>query len=296
MAIHGMSAGMTAGPAATGLADAAPVAVGGVGGSGTRLVARMLDALGFRLGADRNEADDTLWFTLLFKQREVLALDDAAFEARLRLLVGGLTAAGPPDAAQRELLDQLCHERLQAPAAWLRQRAATLIEAMADGVAEAKHDRWGWKEPNTHVVLDRLTRALPRLRYIHVMRSGLDMAWSGNRNQLELWGPALLGRPVEDTPRDALAYWCAAHRRVLEIGAAMGRRFLLLDYDAFCQSPGQGVAQLLDFLGQPPAPQRVAQLAALVAAPASLGRHRAHDLGKLDPADVAYARQLESQG
>ena len=57
----------------------APIAVGGVGGSGTRLVARLLRDLGFFLGADLNESEDTLWFTHLFKRREVLDLSEGQF-------------------------------------------------------------------------------------------------------------------------------------------------------------------------------------------------------------------------
>jgi hypothetical protein len=47
------------------------VAVGGVGGSGTRLVAHVMLELGYYLGPDLNESLDTLWFTLLFKRPEI---------------------------------------------------------------------------------------------------------------------------------------------------------------------------------------------------------------------------------
>jgi hypothetical protein len=43
---------------------------------------------------------------------------------------------------------------------------------------DAPISMWGWKEPNTHVVLDRLWAELPRLKYVHVRRHGLDMAFS----------------------------------------------------------------------------------------------------------------------
>jgi hypothetical protein len=45
------------------------VVVGGVGGSGTRLVATCLQRLGVRIGPDLNESLDNLFFTLLFKVR-----------------------------------------------------------------------------------------------------------------------------------------------------------------------------------------------------------------------------------
>ncbi len=45
-----------------------PVVIGGVGGSGTRVVAAILSTLGFHLGNDLNESMDNLWTTLLFKR------------------------------------------------------------------------------------------------------------------------------------------------------------------------------------------------------------------------------------
>src|SRR3954462_15420057 len=49
----------------------APVAaIGGIGGSGTRVVAGIVNELGFEFAPDLSDALDTLWFTLVFKYRE----------------------------------------------------------------------------------------------------------------------------------------------------------------------------------------------------------------------------------
>jgi len=45
-----------------------PIVVGGVGGSGTRVVAEILSKFGFYLGNDLNGASDNLLYTLLFKR------------------------------------------------------------------------------------------------------------------------------------------------------------------------------------------------------------------------------------
>lgn len=45
-----------------------PVVVGGVGGSGTRVIAQILMKMGFFMGSDLNDANDNLWFALLFKR------------------------------------------------------------------------------------------------------------------------------------------------------------------------------------------------------------------------------------
>src|SRR5205085_158546 len=107
----------------------------------------------------------------------------------------------------------------------------------------------GWKEPNTHIFLDRLQSAFPEMKYIQVMRNGLDMAYSSNQNQLRLWGPFIFGtRDYEVNPRWSLKYWCLVHHRIQSIGKTMPGRFLLLNYDDFCSSPQKGLHDLLDFL------------------------------------------------
>ena len=77
---------------------------------------------------------------------------------------------------------------------------------------------WGWKEPNTHVFLEHLAEALPALRYVHVMRDGVEMAFSGNQAQLHNWH-ALYGveRPAHasEAPRASLRYWLRANERAL---------------------------------------------------------------------------------
>jgi hypothetical protein len=49
-----------------------PIAIGGMGGSGTRLVALIFEELDFYLGNELNKAKDNLFFNLLFKRKEIL--------------------------------------------------------------------------------------------------------------------------------------------------------------------------------------------------------------------------------
>jgi len=50
---------------------------------------------------------------------------------------------------------------------------------------------WGWKEPNTHIYLEFLSKYFSDLKYIFVIRHGLDMAFSKNQAQLYNWGNLL---------------------------------------------------------------------------------------------------------
>jgi hypothetical protein len=49
-----------------------PICVGGVGGSGTRIIAMILSSLSINIGRDINEAFDNLTFSLLFKRKDIL--------------------------------------------------------------------------------------------------------------------------------------------------------------------------------------------------------------------------------
>jgi hypothetical protein len=264
-----------------------PVAVGGIGGSGTRLIAEILRRLDYYMGEDLNRAGDNLWFTLLFKRTELLTAgsrqDD--FEQAVcifRAVMSGGAALTPDQEAFVRSLAIM--DRPQHTAAWLRRRVESLLDA-AQG--PARHP-WGWKAPNTHILLDRFYPALPHMRYIHVMRNGLDMAFSKNQNQLKLWGRYFFGEAdYEVSPRWSLKYWCLVHRRITRLGEQlMPGRYMLLNYDAFCAVPQAGLRALLRFLGLTVGPSTEASLVALVRQPDSIGRFKQHNLQLFDPEDL----------
>ncbi|HEY0660642.1 MAG TPA: sulfotransferase [Lysobacter sp.] len=224
-----------------------PVAVGGVGGSGTRLVAQLLRAAGIHTGDDLNAASDTLWFTLLFKRVEILQCDDAQFDLLVQVLVDALCGGAPIAPAMESMVRGLSREeRPQHSAHWLQQRAESLIAATRQPRSTGN---WGWKEPNTHIVIERLWQRLPELRYVHVVRHGVDMAFSRNQNQLRLWGPHVLGEDGPITPSRSLAYWCRVHQRMQDLLAANSHRMYWLDYDALCRAPLIEAGRLCRFLG-----------------------------------------------
>jgi hypothetical protein len=264
-----------------------PIAIGGVGGSGTRLVAGLLRTLGVFIGDDLNVANDNLWFTLLFKRPGVLAVDEAEFDALLGALVAGLRGGAPlaEDVAAR-VFELAIADRPNHPAARLRASAQSLLAA-ANRPPTA--GRWGWKEPNTHLLIERIWQRLPTLRYVHVVRNGIDMAYGRNQNQLKLWGKQVLGEDGPVTPARSLAYWCHVHQRMQALLAANPRRMYWLDYDALCSDPGRHLAPLLAFLAFDPA----------LAASIDLGieaiqrrRDPTTPLDAFDPRDLAFAHSL----
>jgi hypothetical protein len=131
------------------------VAIGGIGGSGTRLGAALLQLLGYYIGDDLNEALDNLWFTLLFKRRSILKECEPNFCALAALFFSRMSGETDFSPEQRECVSRLAQGgRLQHPREWLHQRAESFLSATC-----LRHagQPWGWKEPNTHIVIGRMS-------------------------------------------------------------------------------------------------------------------------------------------
>ncbi|MGD7037261.1 sulfotransferase [Methylotuvimicrobium buryatense] len=229
-----------------------PVAIGAIGGSGTRVVARLLMELGYYIGSDLNHANDNLLFTSKFKRLEILNMSHQTFSV---------------------LLDEFVSE-------------------MKTGCDLAGQSKWAWKEPNTHIVIDRLLRLLPKLHYIHVIRHGLDMAHSNNQNQPRLWGSFFLGGEPQEhiEPRYSLKYWCAVHRRIMNIASHpdFSHRILFIDYDELCHNPLVVIRRLCSFLKHDEKNIDTHELADLIQNPGSIGRWKKFGLDIFDAGDLAY--------
>jgi len=270
--------------------SAPPIAIGGVGGSGTRVVAALFRDLGYYLGDDLNDAYDNLWFTLLFKRRSILLETDGKLRGLIKLFFRRMTVRerpAPEDAEQAFMLAEV--DRLQHPREWLIERARTF----SDASAELRNDKpWGWKEPNTHIVIDRMFAANPDLLYIHTVRHPLRMSLSRNQNQLENWGPIFLNRDVAIEPRLSLGFWCAAHRRILDLQRSAPRRALIVDYDKLCAEPDAQFGKILKFAGAEANPNALRRFKEYLWKSDNDSWRGEVDLAVFDPKDLAYVREM----
>jgi len=263
-----------------------PVAVGGVGGSGTRLIAQILMELGYYIGSDLNRANDNLWFTFLFRRKDALSITDTCFEEILAIFVEAMERKTGFTESQIKLINNIDEG---FPVNWLKDRAESLLSTRHKATEEIA---WGWKAPNTHIFVDRLFEMLPKMKYIHVIRNGLDVAYSKNQNQLRLWGKEFLPQGYQVTPYYSLKFWCQVHRRILDIGKQYDSRFLMLNFDQLCLNPKQGINNLLDFLEVNSEHLPIEKLLDLVKAPESIGRYKQLGLGEFDVQDIAFVQQL----
>ena len=151
---------------------------------------------------------------------------------------------------------------------------------------------YGFKEPNTHIILERLVKFYPNMKYIHVIRNGLDMAFSSNQNQVKLWGHMYLSKSdLSNIHYASLKYWCIVHKKILKIGNKMGpNRFLLINFDKMCLKPNKWLKKICKFLNIDV--RCSIGLKYLIEKPDSIGRFREYDISIFDPKDIAYVKEL----
>jgi hypothetical protein len=217
------------------LAGTEPVILLGRGGSGTRLLSQLALSNGVFLGNALNASFDSVeWVETLY---------DLAIEA---------VTEGVEKGSQRDL----CWR------ARLRRRAAEILAASRRDAAGL----WGWKLPETMLVLPQVLRAFPQARVVHLVRHPLPSALRRTHMTSRLDNP--VGRAVlpaayvacgldparmeDDEPyiHNAVT-WAYQIEGVLAALRAMSspERRLQLRYEEVCATPDKAQRQLSDFLG-----------------------------------------------
>ena len=265
------------------------VAVGGVGGSGTRLVALLLNNLGYYIGDDLNDALDNLWFTLFFKRRSILIEEESSFRALLGLFLDRMSGRVDLTPQERDKVAELAQiQRLHHDGDWLRERARSFVR---QETSRRLDQPWAWKEPNTHIVIDRILPVRPELKYIHTLRHPMYMSQSKNQRQLENWAPIFFSRNFRMEPRWSLKYWCAAHRRMAELTKIWPDRIINVDFDELCESPEREYKRIAGFLDMEFDPGRYQAFARMIRKPSEKNRPKIN-LDRYDRDDLNYIESI----
>jgi hypothetical protein len=233
-----------------------PLVIGGLGGSGTRPVARIIARTGRFMGTNLNPPHDSM--------------DMAEFDWRHGL---EYLRSGETEELRRDF-----------------EAALTAHLAPMDDGAEA----WGWKHPHSHLLIGFLAKRFDKLRFVHVVRDGFDMAFSKNQAQLRQYGLVALGPGDDDDPVRRIRFWAWANSRAANEGQSLlGDRYQLLRFEDLCREPAGTVERLLRFAQVPedvPAPLDE------VTAPDSLGRARKEHPEYLDELEAAAGDALKRFG
>ena len=283
-----------------------PIVIGGVGGSGTRVIADILRETGYYIGSDLNDSLDNLWFTLLFKRprwfqkqknhHAEVAKGLSLFEKIMH------RRAGITGDEYLFLASAFCeiffygHDHLASGRGrWSLERIRTIL--MRTGPEISQYVGWGWKEPNTHIYLEYLSEYFPDLKYILVIRHGLDMAFSRNQAQLYNWG-RLLGIEKPSSPKSApvsaLDYWIRANQRAISLGKKLlNDRFYLINFDELQRNPQGEIEKLFKFIRHDmDNPHLIRQLCEKMIRPESPARYQKFDLSCFSAHDLNEVEKM----
>jgi len=261
------------------------VAIGGVGGSGTRVVAQILKEIGYIIGNDLNEPNDNLLFTLLFKREDILVQTDKELEELFIIFITVLKQDRVLSQKELNILDKLSSkDREQHKKEWLQERVKNLTHNFIS-------QNYGWKEPNTHIVIEKLFKLDKNLEFIYVYRNGLDMAYSSNQNQLKLWGSIFFAeKNIEINPKNSLKYWCMAHKRMLKLKKEYPDRIFMLDFDDLCTNSEKSIQDMLDFMSVTDID--LTTLQNLIKKPDSIGRYKTKSLSDFNDEDLEFIKNI----
>jgi len=234
-----------------------PYVIGATGGSGTRVLARILGHASTFLGTHLNVSDDSLFFGA-YSDRWIDRFVAGAMPLRARALRTAM--ARDLDVTVTRHLSSLLAEGPGSP--W---RA------------------WGWKEPRSIFLLPFFDAHFPGLKFLHLVRDGRDMAYSVNQNQLSFHGRALLTRRerARAQPFQSMALWARLNALRADYGEThLGPRYLRIRFEDLCATPLPVIQRILHFLDLRNDVEDICRLE--VAPPASLGRWRFQDPAQIE--------------
>lgn len=232
--------------------------IGGLGGSGTRLVANLLHEHNIPIGCSLNGALDNLLFSLMFRRpswckdfpSNSVILE--AIDIYLRIMCSNSGDFDLP--SDKNYIHSLIKSNDTSIFSESEWHAHVDNHLRKNESKNQCFSNWGWKEPNTHVFVPQLNLYNSKMKYVHVVRDGLYMMNSNNKYQLNMWAGKFNVKRSDDTndALDALRYWIAANQQAINYGVReLDKRFYLLNYDLFCKQPEKEAENLLCFLEVP---------------------------------------------
>jgi hypothetical protein len=249
----------------TSLPSSSPNIIGATGGSGTRVIARLVSRGGMFIGERLNESEDAVAF-------------GEFSDAWINSYLNSAKASKYSGIAPRMTQD-------------VRRVIAGHCSAM-------RHGRpWGWKEPRSILLLPFFHQVFPSLKFLHVIRDGRDMAYSGNQNQLAKHGRAVLKLTERFKSRSlrSMIVWSRVNLSAANYGERHLRdNYMLLRFEDLCSEPVATTNRVFEFFGLTGDAEEIAREE--VARPQSLGRWRERDQGEVRKLHLLGARALEKFG
>lgn len=260
-----------------------PVAIGGLGGSGTRVFAEILSKCNVYIGFDLDIALDNLLFTYLLKRPQwFTSANNIEIQKRLRIFENFMIK----NVHKIGIKNLLLFSKLVISDIFKASISPYFIINRLERLLFfrpkfPKYNLWGWKEPNNHIYLKFLAKYFDNFKYIHIIRNGLDMAYSKNKQQLYNWGHLYgieIPQKKELVNSAQLEYWIRANKKSINQGKKLlGNSFLIINFDDFCANPRVNILELIEFLNLEIEEKKVRELCKIPRIPSSTGRWKLRD-------------------
>jgi hypothetical protein len=224
----------------------APLMIGGVGGSGTRLFVDFFKSAGMFMGSRLDEHNDA---------RSLIPYTKGTITTYF-----GYDRVLPPRIMKRFIEDN--------ELGLIRHR---------DNIPDPMMP-WGVKAPPLILLLPLLIQMFPQMKFLHIVRDGRDMAFSGNQRQTRFFAHYLIDERLWEAPLPvrSIAYWSIVNHEARSFGeSVMKDRYLMIRFEDACHNPRPVLKQVFDFVGLPNADVDAA--AAAIQIPESIGRWRSQD-------------------
>ncbi len=271
-----------------------PIVVGGVGGSGTRVIAQMLMTADVYMGDMLNEPNDNLWFTLLFRRPNLLKTKSEEEQLQLleifrKRMLNEKTSFSEKMKVQFATYEFISNRYIKSKE-WfsLPMKISKSIRTLT---VTPNKKYWGWKEPNTHFYIPLLAKKFPDMKYLLVIRNGFDMAFSSNHVQLRNFGShyGISGY----SPADMLQYWILANNKAIERGEKFfGGNFKVLHLENLCANAKEETKNLLEWAEIKFDNELLKKLSAIPQLPESTNRFHEKDLSIFTSHQLKAVQQL----
>ncbi|MEL6494126.1 MAG: amino acid adenylation domain-containing protein [Cyanobacteria bacterium J06623_7] len=243
-----------------------PQFIGATGGSGTRVVAQIVQQGGMFIGNQHNRASDSL------EAIEYLSLRQLITHWQTHL----------PQSAYAQIIQRLEHG---------------LPDYLAGAGGLGTAQPWGWKIPPSIFLLPFLQAQFPQIKCLHLVRDGRDMAFSRNQNQLKYLAPLLLSQSELSwkQPLRSIALWQKLNLKTAAYAEKhLPDRYLRIRFEDLCTRPVKTITEIFTFFGLTGDIEQIARTE--VSAPASLGRWRNQDRTLVKQIEQIAGSSLEKFG
>lgn len=223
------------------------ILIGGMCGSGTRVLSKCLKSFGVFMGSHLNKSEDSVPFIPFYYTWTPLVLAKASHISEPVLI---------------SLKEEL-HTRLSAHLSGFQDRSQI----------------WGLKNPRSIHLLDLWLTEFPNMKFIHFIRNGLDMAFADGQ---ALEHHYMHRRSLLDDqdfryvgPSNMALFWARLNQVAATQGAHYGdQRYLLVRHEDICDKPAETMKSIQMFLGIPVVNSQIQAATQDIQKPETAGRWR----------------------